>query len=371
MKRKTHKEFCNEVFEQVGSEYTVKSEYKTTNDYILMKHNICNYEWEVLPNNFLKNKSRCPQCNNRIPYTEVSFQNKLEEIYSGNAKLISEFKGLRNNVLIKFLDCGHECNSKALNFIYKDNNGCNVCNKNEKKTHSQFCKEVCVLVQDEYIVKSEYNGNKDKVIMFHAVCGNEYPVSPNDFLCGKRCPKCQHRSYKKTTDEFKQEVSDLVENEYEVMGEYIDGHNKILIKHNNCQTIYLVAPIKFLEGRRCPVCAESKGEQIIRKYLEKYNIIYEPQKEFEGLLGLGNGNLSYDFYLPSINLLIEFQGQQHEQYIPGFHSSKKDFEKQLEHDARKKEYAKENNMKLLEIWYWNFDNVEDILAKELKIHVYF
>ena len=27
-----------------------------------------------------------------------------------------------------------------------------------------------------------------------------------------------------------------------------------------------------------------------------------------------------------LNLLIEYQGEQHEKYIPGFHKSKKDFE---------------------------------------------
>jgi hypothetical protein len=118
---------------------------------------------------------------------------------------------------------------------------------------------------------------------------------------------------------------------------------------------------------RCPECQFSKGEDKINNYLIKNNIYKIPQKEFDGLLGLGSKNLSYDFCLPQYNLLIEYQGEQHEKYIKGFHKSEKDFKKQIEHDRRKKEYAEKNNIKLLEIWYYDFDNIEMILDKELNM----
>jgi hypothetical protein len=134
----------------------------------------------------------------------------------------------------------------------------------------------------------------------------------------------------------------------------------------------------------CPECSKSKGEKrckevfISKNYIEicqdeydellsKYNNSYFiPQKAFNGLKGLGGGLLSYDFYLPKYNLLIEYQGEQHERYIKGFHKSKKDFEKQIEHDRRKKEYAKQNGYNFLEIWYWDFDNIESILVEYLS-----
>lgn len=153
---------------------------------------------------------------------------------------------------------------------------------------------------------------------------------------------------------------------------------------------YDIIPKSFVRGSRCPECKRSKGEEKINYYLidntfikisdsdyqlldnifkSQYNY-YIYQKEFERLIGLGNGNLSYDFYIPKFNLLIEFQGKQHEKYIPGFHKSYEDFEKQQEHDKRKREYAENNNINLLEIWYWDFDNIEEILDnyfKNLKI----
>jgi len=112
---------------------------------------------------------------------------------------------------------------------------------------------------------------------------------------------------------------------------------------------------------RCPNCQFSIGEKISENYFKLKIINYIPQKEFEGLLGLGYGNLSYDFYLPTYNILYEFQGEQHERYIPYFHKSIEDFEKQVEHDRRKKEYAIEKGYIFLEIWYWDINNIEEIL----------
>jgi hypothetical protein len=117
---------------------------------------------------------------------------------------------------------------------------------------------------------------------------------------------------------------------------------------------------------RCPYCKLSKGEEVIERVLIYNNIYFVPQKTFDGLFGLGNGLLSYDFYLPNHNILIEYQGEQHEKYMPWFHKSEKDFEKQKEHDRRKRENSEKNNIKLLEIWYYDFDNIEFILEKELN-----
>lgn len=145
----------------------------------------------------------------------------------------------------------------------------------------------------------------------------------------------------------------------------------------------IIADRNRSNGSGCPECSKSKGEKrckeifIFKNFIEvlqkeynvsinKYNNTYFiPQKTFEGLVGLGGGLLSYDFYIPKYNLLIEYQGEQHEKYIPGFHKSKKDFEKQVEHDKRKKEYALINKYNFLEIWYWEFDKIEEILTNYL------
>lgn len=79
-----------------------------------------------------------------------------------------------------------------------------------------------------------------------------------------------------------------------------------------------------------------------------------------------NGLLSYDFYLPQYNLLIEYQGEQHENFKEGW-ITEEDFIIQKEHDRRKKKYTKDNNIELLEIWYYDYENIEKILDNNVKI----
>ena len=38
---------------------------------------------------------------------------------------------------------------------------------------------------------------------------------------------------------------------------------------------------------------------------------------------------------------------------------------QQEHDRRKRNYAKDHNIELLEIWYYDFNNIEQILESRL------
>ena len=121
----------------------------------------------------------------------------------------------------------------------------------------------------------------------------------------------------------------------------------------------------FIYGNRCPECKESKGEKKIRKYLNTHNIDFISQKEFPDLLGVSEWKpLSYDFYIPEQNLLIEYQGEYHDGTANN--QTEEEFIKQQEHDKRKREYAKLHNINLLEIWYYNFNNIEEILNKNIK-----
>jgi len=135
-------------------------------------------------------------------------------------------------------------------------------------------------------------------------------------------------------------------------------------------------------GNGCPECSKSKGEKKIDEVLinnnwikinkleiellnNKNNNYFVPQMKYNNLIGIGGGLLSYDHYIPKLNLLIEYQGEQHERPVDfegkGEEYAQKQFEKQLEHDRRKRKYAKNNNIRLLEIWYYDFDRIEEIL----------
>lgn len=66
------------------------------------------------------------------------------------------------------------------------------------------------------------------------------------------------------------------------------------------------------------------------------------------------------------NLLIEAQGQQHITPKELF-GGEEQFKIQQEHDKRKRDYAEANGYSLLEIWYYDYDRIEEILNKELEV----
>ena len=150
----------------------------------------------------------------------------------------------------------------------------------------------------------------------------------------------------------------------EILSEYIKDDEPVLCKCKICNHTWS-AKAHSLIGKRdatgCPVCNTSKGELKIMSYFEDNGIPFEWHKSYDGLIGTGGGLLSYDFYLPNSNTLIEYQGEFHDGTAP--YQTKAQFEYQKEHDRRKREYAKNNNITLLEIWYKDFDNIEQILEE--------
>ena len=113
-------------------------------------------------------------------------------------------------------------------------------------------------------------------------------------------------------------------------------------------------------GVNCPYLSESHGEKHTRKYLSSYNYEYAYEKNFHDLKGVGGGYLTYDFHITGTKVLIEYQGLQHYKPVDVF-GGEEQFKIQQEHDRRKREYAKKNGYKLIEISY-KYDTYEKVVA---------
>ena len=230
------------------------------------------------------------------------------------------------------------------------------------------------------IIDDELN-NEDKILLNTVLqcrckeCGRVWKTTAYCLLDGTGCDHCNRiRGSRKRagknctldTFEFYKRVLDI--NPKNCCIElYTNKRNRIKTQCGNCGYIWFPYPDTLLNGGACPRCnKKSKGERKIENYLINNNIDYIAQKTFEGLNGVGNRSLSYDFYLPKYNLLIEYQGEFHDGSVPDDFQPVERKEQQFEHDKRKREYAKNNNIDLLEIWYKDFDNVEDILENKIK-----
>ena len=217
-----------------------------------------------------------------------------------------------------------------------------------------------------------YTGS-EKILCWHCVCdcGNECDVVSRNLLSGntKSCG-----CYKKDKM-FESHFKDLTNQRFGKLTvikraeDYIKSngiHKTMWLCQCDCGNQVEVLSHSLISHKTISCgCVKSVGEYNVNIYLSSMNITYRSQMKYKELVGVGNSPLLYDFYLPDYNILIECQGQQHEKPNKYF-GGEEQFKIQQEHDRRKREYAEKNNIKLLEIWYYDYDRIDEILNKELK-----
>ena len=69
----TQEEFLKIIYDLVGDEYTVLSDYNGNRNKILMRHNVCGNEWWITPSNFIEHSTRCPIENGKIKYSTKEY----------------------------------------------------------------------------------------------------------------------------------------------------------------------------------------------------------------------------------------------------------------------------------------------------------
>ena len=149
---------------------------------------------------------------------------------------------------------------------------------------------------------------------------------------------------------------------YKLLSKYKNVHEKILVQCPKGHEPYEVLLANFRQNRRCPLCNESHGERKVRQYLEDKKIEFIPQHRFKNCKD--KDYLPFDFYIPSMNVCIEFDGELHFRPIERFGGEKR-FETYKLHDEIKNTYCEQNNIKLIRIPYWEIDNIEKILDSQL------
>lgn len=302
-----------------------------------------------------------------MSYTKNKYEDfckKINEKYPNEELEVLQYTGAKEEGIILCKKCGS---------IYKLKNASNFLDKNKKKICSK-CIPRDDTIEIGYKIKSllnkthnlkllnTYTKITDDLEFMCLKCNGVFKRKPQIFLKSQKCPICETFSIMKTEECFKKELIQKLNGEYELLGEYKGTNTKTLFRHNDCGFIFENTPHNILQKTPCPKCKRfnSKGEIKIKKFLDNNNIYYEQQKHFKEL-----NQLSFDFYIPNKNVLIEYQGEQHFHSIKFFGGEAK-YLKQIENDSIKKEFCKNNNFILLEIEYFNYNNIEDILNKWLN-----
>jgi len=248
--------------------------------------------------------------------------------------------------------------------------GCLSCSGLKRLSKEDFIEKVKKIHGDKYNYSNVvYNNSHTKICIICPVHGQFYQ-RPIGHLVGNGCPKC-------STDKQRLKLKDFIDKAIIVHGDkfnyskvdFSPANKKICIickKHGE----FFQKPHSHLKGNGCPHCMASKGEVAIKDWLVGHNICFYPQHKFDDLRGSNQIPLEFDFYIPSKNLLIEFDGRQHFEPVQFNGIPLKnaiDYLNRAQYlDKVKDNYCKNKSIPLLRISYKDKEKIPDILMSVLK-----
>ena len=361
-KKRTHEEFIT-MLHDINPDVEALGLYQGAMETMSFRCRKDGYEWKTTPSSIFSG-TKCPRCANKEHYTPESFKQKLFGL-NPNIELLTDYTKGHSKVLCRCLLDGHEWECKA--YLLLSGRGCPRCAANFTLSNEDFLSEM-KKHHPKIRVLSDYNGMGKQIHCKCSIDGYEWDTTPTRLLCKRKqgCPKCSGR-LKLTHDEFVSRMSDVCST-IQIIGQYQNYSTKILCRCDKCGTKWEAIPNALLDGHGCPICNTkiSKGEQKIISYLDRHHIPYETQYRFEDCRY--KNTLPFDFYICSLNTLIEYDGIQH--FKPATFGKRltdnSDAFRELQlRDQIKTEYCASKNIRLIRIPYTDFDNIETILDKQL------
>lgn len=335
---------------------------------------VCGHKWTTTAAVLLRLKCGCPKCQktkaaSKMRFTKEDFLKKYN--LENQFEIVGEYKNVVTKATFKCKICGFERVTDP-NTVIKFP-GCPNCNKTRKLTKEEYIDRINKTHSDKYTLLSEYESISKKVHIRHEVCGKDFWTNALNFVgTGKKqacnCPYCSHGSKLRTQKEFEEIVSKKTNSRFTVISEY-KGNLKGIELKCSCGTKIKRTPYYFTTNEiLCPKCDSkrikmSKAERKINDYLFDNGIDFTYQKRFKKCKDKKILPFDFSIVINEKEILIEYDGCQHYKYDE---SGLFDYENFLiikKHDEIKNNFCKENNIELVRIPYWHFNNIEKILDK--------
>lgn len=231
--------------------------------------------------------------------------------------------------------------------------GCKLCGSKRtlastKKTKDKFIKDAVAVHGNKYAYdEAEYIDSKTKIKIIckrHGV----FMQTPDKHINSKEgCPLCNGKPIC-NTESIIGRFKEVHGNKYDYSKvSYVNNKTKVeIICHNkdvsgNEHGSFFQNVSHHIGGCGCPKCNQSHLENDIEKELHDNGIKYEKQKMFGWL-----GKKRLDFYLPTLNIAIECQGEQHYKPID-FFGGVTNFKMQHERDELKRKQCADNGVTVL------------------------
>lgn len=140
----------------------------------------------------------------------------------------------------------------------------------QEKKNSNFQAELDKKYNGDFLLKSDFNGDKRPVVLYHKSCGEEFEVIPGYHYrhksllckkCGKRDSKYEEEKIKKLNRELHDYLKKNGLTNYIPLSDSKGISKKIMFKHVLCGHIFERAPrdlLKFANRKECPECKDMR-----------------------------------------------------------------------------------------------------------------
>lgn len=354
--KKTLQQFKKEM-QEINPNLEILGPYLGATKKIKYKCKLCGSIGESTPDSLLHGtKCKCQRKRNTKKRTHEEFIQLLNEI-NPNITILGKYINNSTKILCQCDKCKYKWEATPAHLLNK--HGCPSCAHRvpyNKETYNQKLKELNKNIE----CISEYGS---KVTLVCQICGYKWETKPTHVIYENGCPRC-HKREKYTPERFKELIES--NNPYiEVLSDYVNYNSKIKCKCKKCGKIWYTQAGNLLCECGCPKCRLSKGEKLVAKILDKYDINYVQQSvlkhKFEG------HKIIVDFILKhnSKIYIIEYNGRQHYESVDIFGGEEK-FKYQTKRDSFLKNLCAIKGVTLLEIPYiWTPQQIEQYLVDNL------
>lgn len=313
--------------------YELLSEYKN----IKHKNRIKNVKTGKVYKQSFDNFRQGRRSENRVNYI-VSYE-KFKKLVNStdNYSLVSppkEYKNKKSSLYVKELDTGRVflCNYTS----FRNGHRGNILTQEKKKEYLDY-RKTYIENRGYTLLTEHYVPSSKKIKLRNNTNGNVFNITWDQFKQGYRDGN-HYYSYA--------EVSNIVSK---------DGYQ--LEYFHNVGNLHLITPSgykwsvsldRFLRGTRCPKegNAKSIGENILMNLFKKESIPFYTQYKvtIDGDVHL------FDFLLPELNIVVEYDGVQHYEPI-GLFGGERALAKRRKRDKLKESYCYNNGLKLIRVPY--------------------
>lgn len=318
-------------------------------------HNVCGVEFDMRIDHLI-NRGKCVHCDHR-KRTFDRFQIESNSVHNNEYEIL-EFVAGNDPVKIKHLLCGSIFYQKG--YSHLKGHRCDVCYGNVKLSKEDIIRESKKKWGEDFTIISEDVEYTKMSKIRHNKCGNILEQIVSNHLVNGSCAYCaNNKKHDKNSIQLK---SNEVHNDSYIIisDKFKNVKSKIDIQHMQCGRTFKQTISEHLTGCGCPFCNLSKGELFIQKFLEDNNINHIRQATFDRCIY--KKKLRFDFYIPDINICIEYDGQQHFRPVHWF-GGKPAYEIQLVKDSIKTDFCLNNNMELIR---FKFSDSEEFINDKLK-----